>query len=144
MSPSPLVTTTVSDGLAILIASAAGRARPWSPLKTLTSTWWGNFAACPIPETRTISWFAFPVRSSAFFTALRIGKLPHPGHQAFSTSVSTIPLITAPSRVPQASSGVNGSPSNRPIVPETSRPVSARIRRASCPVRLFSTVSVVR
>ena len=42
------------------------------------------------------------------------------------------------------SPGVNGSPSNRAIVPETSRPVSARIRRASCPVRLFSTVSAVR
>jgi hypothetical protein len=98
MSPSPLVTTTVSDGLAIRIASAAGRARPWSPLKTLTSTWCGNFAACPIPETRTISCFGFPVRSSAFFTAFRIGTFPHPGHQAFSTSVSKIPLIAAPSR----------------------------------------------
>ena len=58
------------------------------------STEWGAFAACPIPETRMISWGFNSISANACFTALRMGKLPQPGHQVLWKLFSKSSIFT--------------------------------------------------
>src|SRR3989454_3076806 len=97
-SPSPPAAMTSSLGLASLIPVAKGSDLPWRVCTPYVLMKWGTFPEQPIPETITVLLGSMLISASAIWTALRMPKSPHPGHQSLCASVLSSESLSAMSQ----------------------------------------------
>ena len=84
-SPSPVNTTTLRSGFAILTPVANASALPWVVCKESVVIYPGARDEHPIPETKTVSSISHPISSTAFTVQFITVPLPHPAQKIWGS-----------------------------------------------------------
>ena len=92
-SPSPVKTTTLRFGFAILTPVANAMARPWVVWSESVRMYPGARDEQPIPETKTVSSFFQPIWSIAASVQLMIVPFPQTGTVDMGEPVLPVPVL---------------------------------------------------